>query len=286
MFNFLIAIERKAILMRQLIGRLTSFCFGSLLVLAPVAVATADDSQDASKAKSVPTQSKAAKPRAKTVKPQSKDDQEARNNLLTAMNDGSVSVEAVGRGDGRMTLSVTNNTRRPLHVILPPGLIAQSATGQFGGMGGAWAAVWVAWAVAWVAWAAAWVAWAVAWVAWAAVWVAWVVVAVAWVAWVVWASVGHHAPDDGHDDAARMIMYFCGDPESWDMRSLMIGMMGGMGGGMGGMGGGMGGMGGGVWVVWAAVCDPFQRLNCRLRFSIPADAKLTDPAGEHHGARS
>ncbi len=45
---------------------------------------------------------------------------------------------------------------------------------------------------------------------------------------------------------ARMIMYFCGDPDSWDQRSLMIGMMGGMGGGMGGMGGGMGGMGGGM----------------------------------------
>jgi hypothetical protein len=50
---------------------------------------------------------------------------------------------------------------------------------------------------------------------------------------------------------ARMIMYFCGDPDSWDKRSLMIGMMGGgmggMGGGMmGGMGGGMGGMGGGM----------------------------------------
>ena len=51
---------------------------------------------------------------------------------------------------------------------------------------------------------------------------------------------------------ARMIMYFCGDPDSWDMRSLMIGMMGGMMGGMGGgmmggMGGGMmGGMGGGM----------------------------------------
>ena len=26
---------------------------------------------------------------------------------------------------------------------------------------------------------------------------------------------------------SRMIMYFCGDRESWDMRSLMIGMMGG-----------------------------------------------------------
>jgi hypothetical protein len=44
-----------------------------------------------------------------------------------------------------------------------------------------------------------------------------------------------------------MIMYFCGDPDSWDPRSIMIGMMGGMGGGMmGGMGGGMGGMGGGM----------------------------------------
>ncbi|MHB1561076.1 MAG: hypothetical protein ACYC61_26800, partial [Isosphaeraceae bacterium] len=48
---------------------------------------------------------------------------------------------------------------------------------------------------------------------------------------------------------SRMIMYFCGDYDSWDMRSLMMGMgggMGGMGGGMGGMGGGMGGMGGGM----------------------------------------
>jgi hypothetical protein len=44
---------------------------------------------------------------------------------------------------------------------------------------------------------------------------------------------------------SRIIMYFCGDPDSWDMRSLMIGMMGmrGMGGMGGGMMGGMGGMG-------------------------------------------
>ena len=42
---------------------------------------------------------------------------------------------------------------------------------------------------------------------------------------------------------ARMIMYFCGDPDSWDLRSIMIGMMGGMG---------MGGMGGGIWAAWAA----------------------------------
>ena len=35
-----------------------------------------------------------------------------------------------------MTLSLTNRTRRQLRVVLPPGIIAQSATGQFGGMGG------------------------------------------------------------------------------------------------------------------------------------------------------
>lgn len=53
----------------------------------------------------------------------------------------------------------------------------------------------------------------------------------------------------------RLIMSLTGDRDSWDQRSLMMGMMmgggmgggmmGGMGGGMGGMGGGMGGMGGG-----------------------------------------
>ena len=68
---------------------------------------------------------------------------------------------------------------------------------------------------------------------------------------------------------ARIIMYFCGDPDSWDMRSLMIGMMGmrggmgGMGGGMmGGMGGGMmGGMGGGMRSVPADALVPSAVLN-------------------------
>ncbi|MHC5543638.1 hypothetical protein ACYOEI_35890, partial [Singulisphaera rosea] len=57
-------------------------------------------------------------------------------NLLEALRDRSIGVKAEGTGDGRMTLSVTNNTKRPLRVVLPPGLIATSATGQFGGMGG------------------------------------------------------------------------------------------------------------------------------------------------------
>src|SRR5271166_4261128 len=46
-------------------------------------------------------------------------------NLLEAQRQGLVSVTAEGRGDGRMTVSVTNRTRRPLRVVLPPGIIAQ-----------------------------------------------------------------------------------------------------------------------------------------------------------------
>jgi hypothetical protein len=57
-------------------------------------------------------------------------------NLLDARRQGLVSVAAEGRGDGRMTISVTNRTRHPLRVILPPGLIAEGATGHMGGMGG------------------------------------------------------------------------------------------------------------------------------------------------------
>src|SRR4051812_32597848 len=56
--------------------------------------------------------------------------------LLTAVRQGEISVDAEGSGDGRMTLSLTNKTKRKLRVVLPPGLIASGATGQFGGMGG------------------------------------------------------------------------------------------------------------------------------------------------------
>ena len=85
-------------------------------------------------------------------------------------------------------------------------------------MGGgmvAWAAVWEAWAAAWAA------AWAVAWAA-------------AWGGGM--GGMGSMGRTSGTMPAtmgmmmlARIIMYFCGDPDSWDMRSLMIGMMGGMG---------------------------------------------------------
>jgi hypothetical protein len=56
-------------------------------------------------------------------------------------------------------------------------------------------------------------------------------------------SAGTMPPTMGMMMLSRIIMYFAGDPDSWDKRSIMIGMMGGM---MGGMGGGMGGMGGGM----------------------------------------
>src|SRR5262249_14218785 len=56
--------------------------------------------------------------------------------LLDAMRKGQVAVRAEGSGDGRMTVSLTNRSRKPLRVVLPPGVVAQGATGQFGGMGG------------------------------------------------------------------------------------------------------------------------------------------------------
>src|SRR5262249_36762770 len=57
-------------------------------------------------------------------------------NLLDAVKHGQVAVEVQGRNDGRVTVSVTNRTRKPLRVVLPPGIIAQGATGQMGGMMG------------------------------------------------------------------------------------------------------------------------------------------------------
>jgi hypothetical protein len=216
-----------------------------VLALAPFTVAVAEDeSLDSSRTKVAPSPastgvvagpgsqaSQSASDRGKSV-PEA--------DLLTAVRDGLVSVKAVGRGDGRMTLSLTNRSRRPLRVVLPPGIIAQSATGQFGGMGGMGGGG-------------------------------------------MGGGMGGGGMGGGMGGMgggmggggmgggmggmggmgmqsgtmpstmgmmmlSRMIMYFCGDPESWDPRSIMVGMMGGgMGGGMGGMGGGMmGGMGGGM----------------------------------------
>ena len=57
--------------------------------------------------------------------------------VLKGVKSGQLSVTAEGTGDGKITLSLTNRTNTKLRVVLPPGLIASGATGQFGGgMGG------------------------------------------------------------------------------------------------------------------------------------------------------
>jgi hypothetical protein len=245
--------------MRQLIGRLIPFCAGSLLVLVPLAFAVADDSKKPSKPTTAKSQSKVTKGRASAKTPEKTGEPAPEIDLLSAIQDGSVAVHAVGRGDGRMTLSVTNKTHRPLRVVLPPGIIAQGATGQFGGMGGMGGGM------------------------------GGMGGGMGGMGGMMggmgggmggmgggmggmggmggnmgMGGMGGMGRQSGTMPSmmgmmmlSRMIMYFCGDPESWDMRSLMVGMMGGMGGGMGmmggmgggmmgGMGGGMGGMGGGM----------------------------------------
>src|SRR5271157_3484661 len=114
--------------MRQPTTGLLALVAALLVVLPPMSRVSADDAKTKPKAK--------AKAVATAKQPASDDDNIPTYNLLEAMNQGLVGVEASGRGDGRMTVSVTNNTKKQLRVVLPPGIIAQGATGQFGGMGG------------------------------------------------------------------------------------------------------------------------------------------------------
>ena len=81
----------------------------------------------------------AAEPAAKTSHKRAKPEAEAPAvSLFDAVKAGDLVVDAEGTGDGRMTLSLTNQSRKPLKVVLPPGLIASGANGQMmgGGMGG------------------------------------------------------------------------------------------------------------------------------------------------------
>jgi hypothetical protein len=110
-----------------------AFTAVSLVALPPLARALADEPTDQTEVKA----GKAAKADAATGKNGAKvDDGIPEVNLLDAIRDRMVSVKAEGIGDGRMTLSVTNRSGKKLRVVLPPGIIAQGATGQFGGMGG------------------------------------------------------------------------------------------------------------------------------------------------------
>ena len=74
---------------------------------------------------------------------------------------------------------------------------------------------------------------------------------------------------------SRMIMYFCGDPDSWDMRSLMIGMMGMRVWAAWAVDGRHGRR---IWVAWAAVCGPFRRPISVGPAQPGPDADLADAA--------
>ena len=136
--------------MRQATTGLLALVAALLVVLPSLSRVSADDAKTKTKAK--------IKAIATAKQPATDDENIPTYNLLEAMSQGLVGVEASGRGDGRMTVSVTNNTKKQLRVVLPPGIIAQGATGQFGGMGGmgggmggmggGWAVAWAAWAVA------------------------------------------------------------------------------------------------------------------------------------------
>jgi hypothetical protein len=165
--------------------------------------------------------------------------------VLTGLRNGQLAATAKGLGDGRITLSLSNRSNRQLRVVLPPGLILAGSTGQFGGgmgmggggmggmgggmggMGGGMGGMGGG---------------------------------MGGMGRGGMGGMGGMGRGGGTMPASmgmmmlsRLIMYLCGDTDSWDQRSLMIGMMGmrgmggmgGMGGGMGGMMGGMGGMGGG-----------------------------------------
>src|SRR5271166_2136153 len=197
--------------MRQPTTGLLAIVAALLVVLPSLSRVSADDAKTKTKAKT--------KAIATAKQPATDDENIPTYNLLEAISQGLVGVEASGRGDGRMTVSVTNNTKKQLRVVLPPGIIAQGATGQFGGMGGMGGGM----------------------------------------------IARTMPPTMGMMMLARLIMYLCGDYDSWDQRSLSIGMMGmggmGMGGmGMGGMGGGMGGMGGGMRSV-PPTSLPFANLK-------------------------
>ena len=134
--------------------------------------------------------------------------------LLEGLRDGRLGVEAKGGDKGQMTVTVKNLTRKPLRVVLPPGLVAQGAVGQFGGggMGGGGGGMGGG---------------------------------------GMGGGMGGGGMGGGGTMPASRGMIMLGQlimnlvaPDTWDRTTLNSGMMGGgMGGGGGGMGGG--GMGGG-----------------------------------------
>jgi hypothetical protein len=90
----------------------SAWLFGGLFAFAPSAVVNASEPTSASSSTPVPSIT-----------------------LFEGIRAGALSVAAEGSGDGRMVLSVKNRKATPLRVVLPPGLIASGASGQFGGGG-------------------------------------------------------------------------------------------------------------------------------------------------------
>lgn len=56
--------------------------------------------------------------------------------VLDARQAGDIALEARGQGQDRVRISIRNTSAKRLNVVLPPGLVAASATGQRGGAGG------------------------------------------------------------------------------------------------------------------------------------------------------
>src|SRR5277367_1457029 len=111
--------------MRQSFRVFPAAIAGSLLVLLPLTRAVADDNDDQTQPKTEQSQAKESGSPAKAGDSQAKKEQDIPEyDLLDAVRQGLVGVEAEGRGDGRMTMSVTNKTKRQLSVVLPPGIVA------------------------------------------------------------------------------------------------------------------------------------------------------------------
>ena len=212
--------------------------------------------------------------------------------LLAAAKQGLVTVKAEGLGDGRMTLSVHNRTKKELRVVLPPGLIASGASGQFGGMGGMGGGGMGGGGMGGGGMGGG----------------------------GMGGGMGGGGMGGGMGGGGggmgggmggggmgggmggtmpasmgmrtlgMLIMNLIGDRDSWDMSSLMQGGMGGMGGGGmgggmggGGMGGGMGGMGGGMGGGMRSVPPTgpaFADLKANQTRSLPTRlASLSAPTG-------
>ena len=270
--------------MRHSFPHLTAFLAGGLLAILPMSWASAQDSKV--KKESAAKPGVKAPKAAADAKTKSGTEQEVPEySLLDAVGQKLVSVQAEGIGDGRITVSVTNRTSRRLRVIMPPGVVAQSATGQFGGMGGGMGGMGGGMGgmggggmrgggmggmggggmggMGGMGGGG---------------------MGGGMMGGGMGRGSGTMPPMQGMMTLSNIIMYFCGDFESWDRRSLMMGMGGGgMMGGMGGMGGGMGGMGGmGGGMRSVPPSDlPFADLKPKQTRNLPTSiVSLTSPEGD------